>query len=185
MRIDPKGTVAGWPALLVRRTLQQLRTRFQWGLGELEATASVVSPPRRRQSRVSSSRDESTRSANCCDHFGKRAAVIEVPVRQENALDCREIDAETPGVVKPDAGVGTSVEEHAALLPASTTGDQHRETVTAAAKLVDTVLQLCPLYRRPSGVRAARWMTSGTCGTPSSTLDNVSVSLSTTTRISN
>src|SRR5438128_7428132 len=37
--IDPKGRVAGWPALLVRRTL--LRTRFQWGLGELEATASV------------------------------------------------------------------------------------------------------------------------------------------------
>jgi len=41
MRIDPKGRVAGWPALLVRRTLRQLRTRFQWGLGELEATASV------------------------------------------------------------------------------------------------------------------------------------------------
>ena len=41
MRIDPKGRVAGWPALLVRRTLRQLRTRFQWGLGELESTASV------------------------------------------------------------------------------------------------------------------------------------------------
>src|SRR5713101_6215872 len=41
MRIDPKGTVAGWPALLVRRTLRQLRTRLQWGLGELESTAAV------------------------------------------------------------------------------------------------------------------------------------------------
>src|SRR5260370_42259566 len=41
MRIDPKGTVAGWPALLVRRTLRQLRTRLQWGLGELESAASV------------------------------------------------------------------------------------------------------------------------------------------------
>src|ERR1700730_10408230 len=41
MRIDPKGTVAGWPALLVRRTLRQLRTRLQWGLGELEPAASV------------------------------------------------------------------------------------------------------------------------------------------------
>ena len=41
MRIDPKGMVAGWPALLVRRTLRQLRTRLQWGLGELESTASV------------------------------------------------------------------------------------------------------------------------------------------------
>jgi len=41
MRIDPKGTVAGWPALLIRRTLRQLRTRLQWGLGELESAASV------------------------------------------------------------------------------------------------------------------------------------------------
>src|SRR5437879_373137 len=41
MRIDPKGMVAGWPALLVRRTLRRLRSRLQWGLGELESTASV------------------------------------------------------------------------------------------------------------------------------------------------
>src|SRR5437016_7406985 len=41
MRIDPKGMVAGWPALLVRRTLRQLRTRLQWGLGELESAASA------------------------------------------------------------------------------------------------------------------------------------------------
>src|ERR1035438_10107540 len=41
MRIDPKGTVAGWPALLVRRTLRQLRTRLQWGLSEMESTAPV------------------------------------------------------------------------------------------------------------------------------------------------
>ncbi len=41
MRIDPKGTVAGWPALLVRRTLRQLRARLQWGLSEMESTAPV------------------------------------------------------------------------------------------------------------------------------------------------
>lgn len=41
MQIDPKGTVAGWPALLVRRALRQLRMRLQWGLGELESAASV------------------------------------------------------------------------------------------------------------------------------------------------
>jgi predicted nucleotidyltransferase len=41
MRIDPKGTVAGWPALLVRRTLRQLRIHSQWGLVELESTGSV------------------------------------------------------------------------------------------------------------------------------------------------
>jgi len=41
MQIDPKGTIAGWPALLVRRTLRQLRTRLQWGLSELDSAASV------------------------------------------------------------------------------------------------------------------------------------------------
>jgi predicted nucleotidyltransferase len=41
MPIDPKGTIAGWPALLVRHTLRQLRTRLKWGLAELESAASV------------------------------------------------------------------------------------------------------------------------------------------------
>lgn len=41
MRIDPKGTVAGWPSLLVRRVLRQLRARLPWGLNELESAASV------------------------------------------------------------------------------------------------------------------------------------------------
>ena len=42
MRIDPKGTIAGWPALLVRRTLRRLRTRLHWTLGELESAAAVT-----------------------------------------------------------------------------------------------------------------------------------------------
>jgi predicted nucleotidyltransferase len=41
MRIDPKGTVAGHPALLVRRALRRLRTRLQWGLEDLESAASL------------------------------------------------------------------------------------------------------------------------------------------------
>jgi len=41
MRIDPKGTVAGRPALLVRQTLRHLRTRLPWGLSELESAASA------------------------------------------------------------------------------------------------------------------------------------------------
>jgi hypothetical protein len=41
MQIDPKGTVAGWPALVVRRTLRELRTCLSWGLGELESASSV------------------------------------------------------------------------------------------------------------------------------------------------
>src|SRR5690242_21700197 len=41
MRIDPKGMVAGWPALLVRRTPRHIRRHLQWGLAELKSTASV------------------------------------------------------------------------------------------------------------------------------------------------
>jgi predicted nucleotidyltransferase len=41
MRIDPKGMVAGWPSLLVRRVLRQLRERLPWGLNDLESAASV------------------------------------------------------------------------------------------------------------------------------------------------
>jgi hypothetical protein len=41
MRIDPKGAVAGRPALLVRQTLRHLRTRLPWGLSDLESAASV------------------------------------------------------------------------------------------------------------------------------------------------
>jgi predicted nucleotidyltransferase len=41
MQIDPKGTVAGWPALLVRRTLRELRICLTWGLSELESAVSV------------------------------------------------------------------------------------------------------------------------------------------------
>ena len=41
MQIDPKGTIAGCPALLVRRTLRQLSTRLRWGLDELDSAASL------------------------------------------------------------------------------------------------------------------------------------------------
>ena len=37
MRIDPKGTIAGYPALLVRRALRQLDLHVEWDLGRLEA----------------------------------------------------------------------------------------------------------------------------------------------------
>jgi len=43
MRIDPKGTVGGYPALLVRKVLRHLRDRWQWGMPELEAAAAL--PP--------------------------------------------------------------------------------------------------------------------------------------------
>jgi predicted nucleotidyltransferase len=42
MRIDPKGTIGKYPALLVRTTLRHLRSRLQWGLAELEAAAGLT-----------------------------------------------------------------------------------------------------------------------------------------------
>jgi predicted nucleotidyltransferase len=41
MRVDPKGTIAGRPALLVRDCLRILRGRISWNLAALEAAASL------------------------------------------------------------------------------------------------------------------------------------------------
>ena len=41
MRIDAKGTIGQYPALLVRTTLRHLRSRLSWGLAELEAAAGL------------------------------------------------------------------------------------------------------------------------------------------------
>jgi predicted nucleotidyltransferase len=41
MRIDAKGTIRQYPALLVRTTLRHLRSRLSWGLAELEAAAGL------------------------------------------------------------------------------------------------------------------------------------------------
>ena len=48
MRIDPKGEIAGWPALFVRRTLRQLSTRPTWGLCEFDSVTSLDDPRQRR-----------------------------------------------------------------------------------------------------------------------------------------
>lgn len=41
MHIDPKGTIAHHPALMVRDCLRKLRVRMTWNLSELEKAASV------------------------------------------------------------------------------------------------------------------------------------------------
>src|ERR1019366_4275437 len=41
MRIDPKGMIGPYPALLVRTTLRHLRSGLPWGLSELEAAAGL------------------------------------------------------------------------------------------------------------------------------------------------
>ena len=41
MRIDPKGTIGGKPALLVRDCLRTLRARISWDLAAMETAASL------------------------------------------------------------------------------------------------------------------------------------------------
>ncbi len=41
MRIDPKGTIAGYPAVLVRDTLRRLRVYTDWNIVQLEAAARL------------------------------------------------------------------------------------------------------------------------------------------------
>lgn len=48
MRIDPTGTIAGSPALVVRKTLRYLRVWNQWNVAGLEAAAALASGNRRR-----------------------------------------------------------------------------------------------------------------------------------------
>lgn len=43
MRIDPKGTIGQYPALLVRTALRRLRPQLRWGLAELEEAAGLTS----------------------------------------------------------------------------------------------------------------------------------------------
>jgi len=41
MRIDPKGTVRGYPTLLIRQTLRRLRGDCEWGVEALENAAKL------------------------------------------------------------------------------------------------------------------------------------------------
>jgi len=43
MRIDPKATICGWPALTLRKVLRRLRGQLSWSLSDLEAAAGL--PP--------------------------------------------------------------------------------------------------------------------------------------------
>jgi len=47
---------------------------------------------------------------NCCHDLGQRPAVIEVPVRKEDDLDARQVDAEACGIGHPKVGVGPNVQ---------------------------------------------------------------------------
>src|ERR1035438_2684148 len=42
MRIDPKGTVRGYPTMLIRQTLRRLRGDCEWGVEALEKAAKLT-----------------------------------------------------------------------------------------------------------------------------------------------
>jgi hypothetical protein len=41
MRIDPKGVISGYPALVVRKALRNLRDWDRWGTENLERAAAL------------------------------------------------------------------------------------------------------------------------------------------------
>ena len=47
MRIDPKGAIAGYPAVLVRDTLRRLRVHLDWNLARLKSVAGFSAPESR------------------------------------------------------------------------------------------------------------------------------------------
>jgi len=71
--------------------------------------------------------------------------MVEMPVRQENVLDGGKIDPEPSGIVEPDVRIGSDIEQHAARPAAPATGDQHRESVTGAAELIEHNLAVMPV----------------------------------------
>src|SRR5215469_4519951 len=71
------------------------------------------------------------------DDLWKPAAMIEMPVRQEDVLDRREVDRQSPSIVEPDVGIGPDVEQQAAFHAAPAARHQYREPVTGAAELIE------------------------------------------------
>src|SRR6516162_7979896 len=106
--------------------------------------AALVRPVRMKIDDRPAKPEAGTCLADSCNDSWKTAAVVEMPVRQENVLDRGEIDPEPSGIVEPDVWIGADIEQHAALPVASPTGNQHRESVTGAAQLIKYNLAVMP-----------------------------------------
>lgn len=63
--------------------------------------------------------------------------MIEMPMRQEDALDAGEIDVQPARVVEPELRVGANIEQHAAQLTVPAASDEYGKTVTSASQLVE------------------------------------------------
>ena len=98
-----------------------------------QQNAALIRPARMQIDDRPGQAGRGTGRADGANDLRKRAAVIEMPVRQEHPLDGREVDGEAARVVEPEVGIGADVEEHAVLAPVAPPGDQHGESVAGAA----------------------------------------------------
>ena len=140
--IRDKGMVALGRVVLSRRESRLLRkhdhhaARHQY--------AALVRPVRMKIDDRPTKVETGSCLADSCNDSWKTAAMVEMPVRQENVLDCGKIDPEPSGIVEPDVWIGSDIEQHAALPVAPATGNQHRESVTGAAELIEHNLAVMP-----------------------------------------
>ena len=89
---------------------------------------STIGPARPAARRAARDRTDGDRQA---------AAVVPVPVRQEDGLDGGQIEVQPGRVVEPHVAVRADVEQHAARLVADAAGDEHREPMAGHAEVVE------------------------------------------------
>ena len=114
-------------------------------------------------------------------HPREPAAVVRVPVREAHGFDGPEPDAEPTRVLQPDLGGGSDVEEDRALFGPRRPVTSAEKPWQARHRCPQGSTQSWPSLGARWGTRATSRPSSGSCGTPSSTLDSMSLSLSTTT----
>src|SRR5258708_4548601 len=114
------------------RLLREQDHRTAW-----QKNSALIRPVRME---VNDRRRESQLPASIRDrryHFREPAAMVEVPVREKNDLDRRQVYAETGGIGLPDVGIGTHVEEQGVLPIAAPPRRQNREAVAGTALAVE------------------------------------------------
>jgi hypothetical protein len=97
---------AGLPDVFKGRLLRQ---HYHRPAGQQDAplvrTIGVEIDERLREAR------RQPRLANRGDDPWKTAAVIEMPVRQQDVFDCREVDRKSPRIFEPQVGIRADIEE--------------------------------------------------------------------------
>src|SRR4051812_34298879 len=89
---------------------------------------------------------------DCREDLRQRAAMVEMPVREEDSLDRGEVDAQAVCVVLPDRCIRPYVEEQSVQPIAAPRGREHGEAMAAAAEAVEH-----DLARMPCEVLRRRW----------------------------